>query len=146
VTRRHEGAAAQFGVALAAEGDETWVEADGDRLLQVASNLVENALRETPAGGTVTVRAEPGRLIVADTGPGIAAEDQPRVFERFERLVPEKTIGGLGLGLWITREIVSALGGTIRVDSQPGQGSSFVVELPRGGPDETVRPAGDRDR
>ena len=75
--RRHESAAREFGVTLTAEGDETWVDADADRLLQVASNLVENALRETPAGGAVTVRAEPGRLLVADTGPGIPAGRRP---------------------------------------------------------------------
>ena len=58
--RRHDASAKQFGVALAAVGEETWVDGDEDRLLQIASNLVENALRETPAGGSVTVTAEPG--------------------------------------------------------------------------------------
>ncbi len=61
---RHEASAREFGVELRAAGAETWVEADRDRLLQVASNLVENALRETPAGGVVTVTAEPTRLVV----------------------------------------------------------------------------------
>src|SRR5207245_11001588 len=80
---RHGAAAGEFGVELHAAGAETWVEADHDRLLQVASNLVENALRETPAGGAVTVTAEPGLLVVADTGPGIAADDVAHAFERF---------------------------------------------------------------
>jgi two-component system sensor histidine kinase BaeS len=131
VTRRHEGAAAQFGVALAAEGDETWVEADGDRLLQVASNLVENALRETPAGGTVTVRAEPGCLIVADTGPGIAAEDQPRVFERFylyDKIGKDRPVGS-GLGLAIVKQLVTAMGGDVRIESAASRGATFVVSL-----------------
>src|SRR5262249_40986717 len=66
VALRHETAAAHLQVTLVAEGDESWVEGDYDRLLQVASNLVENALRETPAGGTVTVRAEAAHMIVAD--------------------------------------------------------------------------------
>ena len=68
---RHQASAREYGVELAAEGVESWVEADHDRVLQIGSNLVENALRETPAAGSVTVRAEPGALIVSDTGPGL---------------------------------------------------------------------------
>ncbi len=128
--RRHEVAALQFDVALSASGTESWVEADHDRLLQVASNLVENALRETPAGGSVTVRAEPGRLIVSDTGPGIPAGDVPRAFERFylyDKVGKERPLGS-GLGLAIVKQLTVAMGGDVRVESGP-QGTTFEVVL-----------------
>ena len=128
--RRHEVAALQFDVALSASGVESWVEADHDRLLQVASNLVENALRETPAGGSVTVRAEPGRLIVSDTGPGIPAGDVPRAFERFylyDKVGKERPLGS-GLGLAIVKQLTVAMGGDVRVESGP-QGTTFEVAL-----------------
>jgi two-component system sensor histidine kinase BaeS len=128
--RRHEVAALQFDVALSASGAESWVEADHDRLLQVASNLVENALRETPAGGSVTVRAEPGRLIVSDTGPGIPADDVPRAFERFylyDKVGKERPLGS-GLGLAIVKQLTVAMGGDVRVESGP-DGTTFSVEL-----------------
>ncbi len=128
--RRHEVAALQFDVALSASGAESWVEADHDRLLQVASNLVENALRETPAGGSVTVRAEPGRLIVSDTGPGIPAGDVPRAFERFylyDKVGKERPLGS-GLGLAIVKQLTVAMGGEVRVESGP-QGTTFEVFL-----------------
>ena len=133
---RHEASARQFGVALSAEGDEAWVEADADRVLQVASNLVENALRETPRGGSVTVRAEPGRLIVADTGPGLEPEDLRRAFDRFflyDKYGRERPVGS-GLGLAIVRELALAMGGDVRVDSEPGAGATFVVSLPAAAP------------
>ena len=129
--RRHEASASQFGVGLVAEGDESWVEADHDRLLQVASNLVENALRESPAGSTVTIRAQYGALLVVDTGPGIAAEDLPRVFERFylyDKIGKDRPVGS-GLGLAIVRQLVVAMGGDVRVESGLGQGATFVVSL-----------------
>ncbi len=128
--RRHEVAALQFDVALSASGTESWVEADHDRLLQVASNLVENALRETPAGGSVTVRAEPGRLIVSDTGPGIPAGDVARAFERFylyDKVGKERPLGS-GLGLAIVKQLTVAMGGDVRVESGP-QGTTFEVVL-----------------
>ena len=128
--RRHEAAAKQFEVALAAAGDETWVEGDEDRLLQVASNLVENALRETPAGGRVTVGAEPGRLSVADTGPGIAADDLPHVFERFylyDKVGKDRPVGS-GLGLAIVQQLARAMGGDVSVESGAG-GTMFAVRL-----------------
>jgi two-component system OmpR family sensor kinase len=128
---RHEAAAREFDVSLAAEGGESWVEADHDRLIQVASNLVENALRETPQGGTVTVRAEPRRLVVSDTGPGLELDDLPHVFDRFflyDKYGRERPVGS-GLGLAIVRQLTEAMGGTIAVESEPGSGATFVVTL-----------------
>jgi two-component system, OmpR family, sensor kinase len=128
--RRHEVTANQFEVALAAFGVESWVSADYDRLLQVASNLVENALRETPAGGSVTVRAEPGRLVVTDTGPGIPAGDVSHAFERFylyDKIGKERPVGS-GLGLAIVKQLTVAMGGDVRVESGPG-GTTFIVAL-----------------
>jgi signal transduction histidine kinase len=128
--RRHEAAARQFVVALAAEGDETWVDADADRVLQVASNLVENALRVTPAGGAVSVRAEPGRLLVSDTGPGIPPEDVPHAFERFylyDKADKDRPLGS-GLGLAIVKQLATAMGGDVSVQSGPA-GTTFAVLL-----------------
>ena len=129
--RRHEASAREFDVSLTAEGDETWVEADADRVLQVAANLVENALRETPAGGGVTVRsAEPGRLIVVDTGPGIPPEDVPRAFERFylyDKIGRDRPVGS-GLGLAIVQQLTTAMGGSVHVQSGAG-GTTFEVTL-----------------
>jgi signal transduction histidine kinase len=106
---------------------------DPARMDQVVSNLLSNALKY--GGGRpvqVTVRPADGRarLEVADRGIGIAADDQARIFGRFERAVSGRAYGGLGLGLWIVRRIVEAHGGTISLTSTPGEGSSFVVELP----------------
>jgi two-component system sensor histidine kinase BaeS len=132
VVARHEASAREFEVTLAAEAVGAWVEADHDRLLQVASNLIENALRETPPGGTVTVRAEPGRLVVADTGPGLEVGDLPRAFDRFflyDKYGRERPVGS-GLGLAIVRQLSEAMGGSVAVESSPGSGATFVVALP----------------
>ena len=73
-----------------------------------------------------------GRVLrVRDEGIGIDPAEQARIFERFERAVSDRHYGGLGMGLWITREILTAMGGTIHVESAPGKGASFTVELPR---------------
>jgi two-component system sensor histidine kinase BaeS len=128
--RRQAAAARDFGVTLTAEGDETWVDGDADRVLQVASNLVENALRETPANGAVTVRAEPGRLLVMDTGPGIRAEDVPHAFERFylyDKADKDRPLGS-GLGLAIVKQLATAMGGDVSVQSSPN-GTTFEVKL-----------------
>jgi signal transduction histidine kinase len=127
---RYEAAARRFEVALEATGAETWVEGDPDRLLQIASNLVENALRETPAGGRVTVAVAPGLLSVADTGPGIDAEDLPHAFERFylyDKVGRDRPVGS-GLGLAIVRQLAAAMGGSVSVESSPA-GTTFAVRL-----------------
>jgi two-component system, OmpR family, sensor kinase len=127
---RHEAAAREFGVELRTAGAEAWVDGDRDRLLQVASNLVENALRETPAGGAVTVAAQPSALVVADTGPGIPADDIPHAFERFylyDKVGKDRPVGS-GLGLAIVKQLATAMGGDVRVESGPA-GTTFVVSL-----------------
>jgi PAS domain S-box-containing protein len=135
VVERQREAAAQAGCALhlslESEPRGRW---DGFRIEQVVGNLLSNALKYgvgQPVEVTVSATTGGARLVVADRGIGIAATDQPRVFERFERFVPARNYGGFGLGLWISREIVLAHGGTIRLESTPGTGSTFIVELPR---------------
>jgi two-component system sensor histidine kinase BaeS len=128
--RRHEPIARGLGVELRAVAEESWVSGDADRILQIASNLVENALRETPAGGRVTVEAEGARLIVTDTGPGIPEEDLPHAFERFylyDKIGRDRLIGS-GLGLAIVRQLATAMGGSVDVESGAG-GTTFIVTL-----------------
>jgi signal transduction histidine kinase len=104
-------------------------------LNQVLSNLLSNAVKYG-AGQPVIVELEAegaeGVIAVRDHGIGIAPENQPHIFEKFERAAPERQFGGLGLGLWICREIVTAMKGTIAVSSSPGAGATFTVRLPRG--------------
>jgi signal transduction histidine kinase len=103
------------------------------RLDQVITNLMANALKYgagKPIAVTVDRCERHARLVIEDHGIGIAAADQGRIFERFERAVSDRHYGGLGLGLWICRQIVEALEGTIRVESEAGQGSKFSVVLP----------------
>jgi signal transduction histidine kinase len=110
------------------------VRADPDRLLQALANLVANALTFAGAGGRITLSAEQGpmevRLSVRDTGPGIAADDLPHLFDRYWQ---KRRAGGkrrTGLGLAIVRGIVEAHGGTVDVESTPGVGSEFSFTLP----------------
>jgi signal transduction histidine kinase len=111
------------------------VQADRDRVLQVFGNLIGNALKYTPEGGTVHVSAAAAgdavRFAIADTGAGIAAEDMPHVFDRFWQARRTRD-GGAGLGLAISRRIIVAHGGEIGVDSEPGDGSTFWFTLPAG--------------
>jgi two-component system sensor histidine kinase BaeS len=128
--RRHELTARELHVELTAHGTEAWVEADGDRVLQIASNLIENALRETPAGGSVTVSASGSDLVVADTGPGIPADDLAHAFERFylyDKIGRDRLVGS-GLGLAIVKQLATAMGGDVGVDSGPA-GTTFTVSL-----------------
>jgi signal transduction histidine kinase len=106
---------------------------DASRLEQVLSNLVSNALkygRGRPVHVALASADGVARLSVADRGIGIAPADQARIFGRFERAVSGRNYSGLGLGLWIVRQIVAAHGGRIGVESTPGEGSTFTVELP----------------
>jgi signal transduction histidine kinase len=108
---------------------------DPDKLAQAVGNLLSNAIKYTPAGGSVAVSAGVSEqevwICVADTGPGIAAEERHRVFEPFYRSERDRRFPqGLGLGLTIAHELVLAHGGRLELDSQPGQGSRFVIHLP----------------
>lgn len=114
------------------------VNVDPDRLAQVLGNLLDNALRYTPAGGRVTCRATVASssaavlFAIADTGPGLAPADLPHVFERFYRADPSRhrDSNGSGLGLAIARSLVEAHGGRIWAETAPGAGAQFFVELP----------------
>jgi two-component system, OmpR family, sensor kinase len=133
VVRRHLPRAQALGVELTSVGAESSpVLGDEDRVVQVTSNLVENALRLTPAGGTVTIRPAPGRITVQDTGPGLAAEDLPRAFERFylyDRYRSERVVG-TGLGLAVVHALASAMGGSVAAANAPGGGAEFTLMLP----------------
>lgn len=114
------------------------VKGDGDRLAQVFTNLVDNALNHTPSAGAITLRAQPSgggvTVSVQDSGTGIPQEDLPRVFERFYQVdrSRQRNSGhrGIGLGLAIAQEIVEAHGGRLSAASAPGQGATFTVWLP----------------
>jgi len=117
---------------------------DRERVMQVASILLDNAVKYTPYGGSVKVRVEEEdgsvALAVSDTGVGISEDQLPLVFERFYRADPARGAGGAGLGLSIARQIAEAHGGQIRVESTPGKGSTFTLLLPRNGPGSLTPP------
>jgi two-component system, OmpR family, sensor kinase len=108
---------------------------DRERIMQAASILLDNAVKYTPDGGSVTVRVEEENggvaLAVSDTGIGISEDQLPLIFERFHRAVPSRSEGGGGLGLSIARQIAEAHGGQIRAQSTPGTGSTFTLLLPK---------------
>ena len=108
---------------------------DRGRIVQVASNLIENALKFTPAGGRISVEArktnEGVEIRVRDTGSGLTPEEISVIFDRF-RQVEKRGRRGLGLGLHISRSIIESHGGRIWAESVPGEGSAFVFVLPAG--------------
>ena len=135
------GQAAAAGIELRVEGEgETGsktIIGDVGRLDQALGNLVANALRHTPSGGTITLQAEPidgaVRIRVRDTGEGIPAEDLPAVFDRFwkgDRSRSHAAGAGSGLGLAIVQQLVHAHGGRVAVESEMGEGTTFTLELP----------------
>jgi signal transduction histidine kinase len=132
VARADRGVAVQSDVP----DDLPTVDADRERLHQVLFNLVDNAIRFTPAGGEVRIEAHRHdgsvEVSVADTGVGIPAEALPRLFERFYRVDSARARGdgGTGIGLAIARSVVEAHGGTISAESEPGHGSTFTFDLP----------------
>ena len=135
--------AAQAGAELRFEvqGGAVRGQWDGARLEQVLVNVLANAIKYgagKPIDVTVQQHDGVARFVVTDRGIGIEPDDLERVFGQFERAAPLRHYGGLGLGLYVSRSIVEAHGGTIRVTSEKGQGSSFVVDLPMKGPPASV--------
>ncbi|HXQ55649.1 MAG TPA: ATP-binding protein [Actinomycetes bacterium] len=139
----YEDLATERRVRLRSELQQVSMRGDRAQLGLLLSNLLDNALRHTPAKGTVCVRLDAAEsralLQVADTGEGIPARELPRVFERFYRVdkARARQTGGTGLGLAIVRHVAEAHGGTVRVDSELGRGSTFTVALPVTGPPAT---------
>jgi len=120
---------------------------DAGKIRQVLYNLLSNANKYTPDGGAIRLEArrmaeDRIRLVIEDNGPGIAPEDQERIFEKFRQLDSSVTRehSGTGLGLAISRELCTMLGGTIRLESEVGQGARFIVELPIEAPENSHRP------
>ena len=136
-----EAARARIGkdeaVELVASEDVGSVNADAGRLRQVLDNLIENAIKYSPGDGRTEVRVEADEwtvsIAVADEGIGIPPEEHERIFQKFYRLDPAQAdgVGGSGLGLYVCRELVERMEGRVLVDSVPGRGSTFTVELPR---------------
>ena len=116
--------------------DALTVTIDAERIHQVLLNLLENAVRYSPEGAPVTVTVSaPGpavvRVTVRDRGPGIAAAEQQRIFQRFIRGAAAEGKGGLGIGLYLCHTIMERHGGRIGVDSTVGDGAAFWIDLPR---------------
>jgi PAS domain S-box-containing protein len=132
--RAHAGE--RLTLELVAPGSAPPVEADSDRLRQVLTNLLANAVKYSPDGGQIELSIEPRNgyldVVVRDQGLGIAPAEQRLIFEKFYRVDANMTggVSGSGLGLYICRELVHRMGGAIAVESQPGEGSTFVVTLP----------------
>ena len=124
----------QIELALVIPPDPVELRCDRARVEMALSNLLQNALKFTPSGGRVDVKLEEAEATlcwsVHDDGPGIPPEDQPHIFERFFRGA-HPGVEGSGLGLAIVHSIAKAHGGKVWVESQPGAGSNFLIELPR---------------
>lgn len=137
--RQVSALAEQRGVGVAVDGASGTIMGDPTRLRQVLLILLDNALRHTPAGGTVALSARPAgrdvRVAVADTGEGIPPEHLPHIFERFYRASSDRgeESGGSGLGLSIARGLVEAHHGHIGISSEPGKGTRVEMTLPAAG-------------
>jgi signal transduction histidine kinase len=136
VVHRHHTAFSDRHFRVDVEGDERVVNGDRDRLEQVLGNLLENAVKYSPEGSDISVdvddRGDHVVTAVSDRGMGIPADELGQVFERFHRgrHVSSTNYGGLGLGLYITKQIVERHGGQIWVESREGQGTTFYFSLP----------------
>ncbi|MBN9013777.1 MAG: ATP-binding protein, partial [Rhizobiales bacterium] len=142
VVRDRDAANSTHEIVLITEPEPVVGDWDGDRLYQVLDNLIGNAMKYSPAGGTITVRAGSDPITgdalvsVADQGPGISPQDRERIFSAFYRArdAAASQISGLGLGLYICQELVAAHGGRIEVADAPTHGAEFTVRLPRATP------------
>ncbi|MTB89646.1 HAMP domain-containing histidine kinase [Aeromicrobium senzhongii] len=110
--------------------DSSWILGDSRLLERAVTNLLDNAVKWSPPGGTVRVRLSRGTVTVADEGPGIAAEDLPHVFDRFYRSTEARTLPGSGLGLAIVKRAADRHGGSVDVDSEFGHGATFTFRVP----------------
>ena len=123
------------GVALAVESTDLTARFDPKWTAEALYNLADNAVKYTPAGGSVTLRARSYELFcridVADTGPGIPEAEQARIFQRFYRSPSVSGEEGVGIGLYLSRQIAAGQGGYLKVTSRPGEGSTFSLFLPR---------------
>ena len=141
---RHLPRAHALGIELSATGEpEADAIGDSERLLQATSNLVENAIRLTPAGGSVTVHAAAGVIAVTDTGPGLEPGDLPRAVERFylyDRYRSERGVG-TGLGLAIVAQLLARMGGSVEAGTAPGGGARFMLRLPQPAGPRSAPPA-----
>jgi len=123
-------------LAYAGANTPLLVKGDELRLIQVLQNLVQNAIKYSPAGGAVLITAEQHdttvRVAVSDTGMGIPQAEMAHLFQRFYRAsnVDERQINGLGVGLYVVKELVTLHGGTVDVVSEEGHGSTFIITLP----------------
>jgi two-component system sensor histidine kinase BaeS len=140
--RRYQTQAEVFDLRLEMSSDGSApAVGDYDRVLQIVSNLVENALRVTPAGGSIRITVAAGILTVEDTGPGLDTGELPHAFERFylySRYRGERTVG-TGLGLAIVKELAERMGGSVAVVSKEKEGTSFTVRLPVGAADMALQ-------
>ena len=135
VAQQEEQAAQEKGIALRVRPFEGAAAFDPRWTSEALGNVVNNAVKYTPAGGTVTLCAQMldgfCRVDVADSGPGIPEAEQGEIFNRFYRGAGTRTAEGLGLGLYLARQILTLQGGYIKVSSTPGNGSTFSLYLPR---------------
>jgi len=148
---RHPTEAKHQILRLNLDDDLPFVEADASALRRVIGGLVENAVKYTSEGGTITLRAmldaadsDVLAISVADTGRGIPEEDLPRVFDKFYRGNAALEASGIGLGLYLARTMVERMNGSLRVESRVGAGSTFTIRLPvwKGEIDEDMQQAG----
>lgn len=127
--------AAEKGVALTVDQTDGSAVFDPKWMEEAVCNLLDNAVKHTPSGGTVTVGVKNYELFsavrVADTGPGISEEEQAKIFGRFYRAPGAWQAEGVGIGLYLTRQIVEKQGGYVKVESTPGMGSTFSLYIPR---------------